>query len=111
MAFDFSKLKGKPVEKDSVKGEALKNALSGISSDASKKIAGGLKKVTVASNDKEGLKAGLEKAKEIVGKDPMADEPEMEDNKVEEICEMAEGMPKDQIQELISKLQEKLSME
>ena len=54
MAFDFSKIKGKKIEKDSTKAEALKNVLGGIASDASKKIAGNLKKVTVASDDKEG---------------------------------------------------------
>ena len=30
MAFDFSKIKGKKIEKDSTKAEALKNVLGGI---------------------------------------------------------------------------------
>ena len=114
MAFDFSKIKGKKIEKNSTKAEALKNVLGGIASDASKKIAGNLKKVTVASDDKEGLKAGLDKAKEIVDTQPMDNEPEAEgmtEGKVEQACEMAETMSQDEIKELISKLQEKLAME
>ena len=112
MAFDFSKIKGKKIEKDSTKAEALKNVLGGIASDASKKIAGNLKKVTVASDDKEGLKAGLDKAKEIVDTQPTEPEVDgMTEGKVEQACEMAETMSQDEIKELISKLQEKLAME
>ena len=118
MAFDFSKIKGKKVEKDSTKAEALKNVLGGISSDASKKIAGGLKKVTVASGDKEGLKAGLDKAKELVEKEPMGVEDSAQEEgaegsaeKVDEVCQMADGLSKDEIHEVIAKLQEKLAME
>jgi hypothetical protein len=116
MAFDFSKMKGKKVEGDKL--SALKGALGAISNDASKKIAGNLQKVTVASNDKKGLEMGLDKAKQMVSKPKendmgdfeQKDNTETPEGKIEEICVMTESMSQDEIQQLISKLQEKVAM-
>lgn len=117
MAFDFSKMKGKKVEGDKL--SALKGALGAISSDASKKIAGNLQKVTVASNDKKGLAMGLDKAKEMVSKpkddmmgvdNAQEESAESPEEKVQEICDMTDSMSTEEIQKLIAKLQEKVAM-
>lgn len=50
----------------------------------------GLKKVTVASNSPKGLEKGLDKAKEIVGHAPMADEEMHEGEEMPEGEESAE---------------------
>jgi hypothetical protein len=49
--------------------ESLKNSMQDLMGE---KVSG-LKKVTVASNDKEGLKAGLDKAKNLLGNHESAD--------------------------------------
>lgn len=58
----------------------------------------GLKKVTVAAQDKEGLEEGLDKAKEIV-----EEAPEMESHEEEE--EMEEPMTLSQIEEKMKELE------
>jgi len=74
----------RPEEKKAKVGilEDLKNAMS---EHMSGKL-GGLKKVTVASDSKEGLKKGLEKAKEITGHMPEG-EGEDEESPVHEASE------------------------
>lgn len=82
----------------------------------------GLKKVTVASNDKEGLEEGLEKAKELIGKhDPDSkieqaeeelhedldhdnEEGESEEHKEKVLGEESEGMSLEEIQKKIEEL-------
>jgi len=53
--------------------EALKSEMSGMMGDDLK----GLKKITVASPDKEGLKEGLDKAEEMLDKSEDAEEGEV----------------------------------
>ena len=109
--FDFKKMKGKEVEKGSPEYEAHKKVLSGIKKSAEDKIADGIKKVTVASDSEEGVKEGLEKAKEIVDAGPeklmeeaMGDEESL-GSEVEEV--LAEVNSEEEIEELMKKLEAK----
>ena len=66
---EFGKKKGmSPIEK-----KAKMNVLKDLNGQSSKLISDGLKKVTVASDSKEGLKAGLDKAEEIIGENDSED--------------------------------------
>lgn len=92
--------------------EAKKNVVKEIMDMLKGDMAGqmkGLKKVTVASNDEEGLKKGLNKAQEIIGsatEDAEPAEDEMEDE-LEESPEMeASESPDEEIAELEKKLAE-----
>jgi len=64
----------------------------------------GLKKVTVAAPDKEGLKKGLEKAEELVGE-------EMPEEESEEVSEEQEEMPEEESEEESSEEGDSLSVE
>jgi len=75
----------------------------------------GMKKVTVAAPDEESLKAGLEKAKEVVEKDPMemleedtGEDMDM-DNEAGELEPTMGDMSHDEIKKQIEELQKKLS--
>jgi Ran GTPase-activating protein (RanGAP) involved in mRNA processing and transport len=121
----------KKAEKGDVLSKSHAKAKSGILQDLVDDMMGmegdkvkGLKKVTVASNSPKGLEKGLEKAKEIVGDAPMAEDEEMpegeemaegEEHEAEESPEMEvaeeEGEEKD-VEDLkaeIEKLKEKLA--
>jgi len=83
----------KKADKGDVLSKSHAKAKSGILQDLMDDMMGmegdkvkGLKKVTVASNSPKGLEKGLEKAKEIVGDAPMAEDEEMPEGE-----EMAEG--------------------
>jgi hypothetical protein len=117
--FDFKKLKGKPVKKDSAEYEAHKNVLGAIKKSAEDKIADGVKKVTVASNDEAGLKEGLDKAKEIIGSGKLSemakealggesDEGSLEEESLESPEEESAEMetPDQEINELEKQMQE-----
>lgn len=67
----------------------------------------GLKKVTVASDSKEGIEEGLEKAKDMVEEMPGEEKPEMEASESEESEEMSPEDIDQKIQELL-KLKEEL---
>lgn len=100
----------KLAEKKKGKGEmdpTYKSAKMGVLGDI-KKLAEdsmkgdieGLKKVTVASSDEEGLKEGLEKAKDMVGKMPG-----MEEQMAEHEAEMESESPEmEASEEQLSKL-------
>lgn len=108
-----------PAEKKA-KLKAL-GAANGMASDMLKSHLNGLKKVTVASDSKEGLKEGLKKAEDIVGKDknPFAnseeESPEHEDaesgseEEYEDASDdiLAQCDTEDEINDLIAKLEEK----
>ncbi len=97
------------------KMKALKEANS-MASEMLKGKLGGLKKVTVAADSKEGLKEGLEKAEDILGEDEMEDSEmgEKEDAQAEgyeDEQEESEPMDEDEINakiEELMKLKEKL---
>lgn len=90
---DMKKLLGKKDKNvDPMKKEAKLSALKGLKSEMSSMMQDGLKgkmnKVTVAAPDKEHLKEGLDKAKEIVEEVP-GDEHEAEDQEQEDTPEIA----------------------
>lgn len=106
---------GPDMEKDA-KLKVLKELRAMASGMMGDDIKGGMmKKVSVAAPDEEGLKAGLDKAKEIVGDkgphDDMDEEEEMESPE-EEAHEMASGeekeedMSPEELDAQIAKLQE-----
>lgn len=81
--------------------DALKSEMSGMMADDMK----GLKKVTVAAKDEQGLKEGLEKAEDMI-------EGEQEDGEVCPDCgmvhEQEDGeMSSEEIDQMIAKLMEK----
>src|SRR6266700_5252696 len=67
-----------PVKKDAKMG--VVKAMRDMASKAMDGKLQGLKKVSVASNSSEGLKHGLEKAKELLSAHESAEEPQAEDN-------------------------------
>ena len=103
----------KDKENDPMKKEAKLKALKALkkmASDMESDDIKGIRKVTVAAPDKEGLEKGLEKAKEIV-ENPMemAEESMDEDMEMEESEDMEEEGAEDlsSIEEQIKKLQAK----
>jgi len=93
MYHKLNNLMKKKAEKGDVLSKSHAKAKSGILQDLVDDMMGmegdkvkGLKKVTVASNSPKGLEKGLEKAKEIVGDAPMAEDEEMPEGE-----KMAEG--------------------
>lgn len=109
---DLKKMLGKkdknsnPDEKDAKLNalKALRNDMSSMMQDGLKS---GLSKVTVASNDKEGLEEGLEKAKELVEKAPASEE--MEESSEEEAepeMDLA-SMDEEQLNELMKKISDR----
>lgn len=89
--------------------ENKKNAKMSVLQDLKKmmddSIAGdlkGLKKVTVASDSKEGLKEGLEKAEDVIeGQEEMEEEETMDD------MDLEQASP-EELQEMLKMIQEKL---
>jgi peptidyl-tRNA hydrolase len=75
----------------------------------------GLKKVTVAAPDKEGLEKGLEKAKELASSMPELEDESMEDESTEEIesesptDESLESMDKEELMHMMDKIKEMLA--
>lgn len=102
------KKKGKeeidPKLKDA-KMKVLKEIHSMASDDMGEDIKG-LKKVTVASPDQEGLEKGLEKAQEMVS--GSEDSVEGEESPAKEVDEMGDLSP-EEIQQMIEMLQKKLA--
>lgn len=97
MQHKLEKLMRKKAEKGDVLSKSHAKAKSGILSELMDDMMGmegdkvkGLKKVTVASNSPKGLEKGLDKAKELVGHAPMADEEMHEDEEMPEGEESAE---------------------
>lgn len=84
---------------------ALKE-LRGIASkamgDSFKSKSDGMKKVTVASDDKAGLVKGLDKAKDMMKHMPEVDDEGVEETPEEESMEEAEETPEDEMAELKS---------
>lgn len=109
MQHKLEKLMRKKAEKGDVLSKSHAKAKSGILQDLMDDMMGmegdkvkGLKKVTVASNSPKGLEKGLDKAKELVGHAPMADEemPEGEEMDEEESAEHeAEESPEMEVAE------------
>ena len=86
-----------PMEKDAKMG--VLKSIRDMAMDKMKGDMGGLKKVTVADNDDEAVKMGLEKAKSMIGK-----ENEMEDKmEPEELMEheASESPEKEKLEKLI----------
>jgi len=111
----MKKLEKKGKKLNPVEKEAKMGVLKDLSSQAGEMLRDklkGLKKVTVASDSKEGLKEGLEKAEEMVAGAPEQEKemPEMEESDEEhesdEMLADAEEMSPEQIEEQIKKLQE-----
>lgn len=109
----FKKNKMSDAEKKA-KMTALSEA-HGMATDMLKDKVKGLKKVTVASDSKEGLKKGLKKAEDILGEQDSEDE-EMEEGEEEgqeeESDEYSPEVPEEcdteeEIDALIAKLEEK----
>lgn len=97
----------------SMKKDAKLSALHGLKKMATdlmgedlKSNLEGMKKVTVASPDKEGLKLGLEKAKDMVSNQDETEESEMDENESVE-DEVSEIENPEDIDKMIKLLQEK----
>jgi hypothetical protein len=120
----FEKLLAKKMKDGKKMSDNEKEAKSGVLSemkDMASKMMGdkvkGIKKVTVASNSDEGVKKGLEKAKELLGQES-EESPEMEESETEEsseesmddcceqVEELGEKMDASQLDEAIQKLME-----
>ena len=102
--FDYKKKKDEETMKMSpMEQKAKLSVLDGMRGDSDKDLLSklqGLKKVSVASNDPEGLKLGLEKAQELVSA-------ETETPKMEHMESMTEGMSSEELQSLIDELLQK----
>lgn len=112
--------KGKPIKSD-VEKEALEGLFGDLRDSARGAMKGGLDKVgkvkaVVSADNKEDLKKGLEKAKEVVEQTPemesaedeveSSDEIESEDSSCEEVVELAQDKSPEEIEEMIQKLQD-----
>jgi hypothetical protein len=113
MKHDFEKLlkeKGKPLNAESAK--VMKDSLHGLNEmikDGLGKDMSGLKKVTVASNSAEGLKEGLDAAKEKVEEKPedkIAKEEESESPKHEASESPSEENVEEKVAEDMSSMSE-----
>jgi len=123
---DMKELLGKKSkEADPLKKEAKLKALKELRAMATgmggNDVKAGLEKVTVAAPDKDSLKMGLDKAKEVVDKSPTADfahseddespEAEASETPAEEASEMEDIVTEmdspDEIDALVKKLEEK----
>ncbi len=126
----FEKLIAKKKKDGKKMSENEKEAKGGVLSemkDMASKMMGdkvkGLKKVTVASDSEEGVKKGLEKAKDLLGHDMSEQAPEMEGSEVAEeenespeheqaegkegeIAEIAQEMDVSELEQAIQKLME-----
>lgn len=111
------KMKGKDMEKadmpemDPMAKEAKLGVLKHLSDMASEAMTGklgGLKKVTVASDSKDGLKKGLDKAEELVeGEEPSM---EMDESEEEMSAEPASGYEDLTPEEIEAKIQELMAL-
>jgi hypothetical protein len=79
--------KGKPKKASEMKAKAsMAKELSSMLGDSMlDDMKGGMKKVTVASNNEEGLKKGLEKAEDILEKKSMEESESLEEESPEEM--------------------------
>jgi len=124
----FEKLLAKKMKDGKKMSDSEKEAKSGVLSemkDMASKMMGdkvkGLKKVTVASDSEEGVKKGLEKAKDLLGHSMSEESPEMEgsevaeeespeheqeESKEEEMQELAQEMDASELDQAIQKLME-----
>lgn len=94
-----SSSKMSPIEKDAKLSSlnALKKAMEDMMGD---KLKNGMKKVTIAADDQEGLEKGLEKAKELIGsEEESSEESEGEDMAEESIEEKSEMLEPDNKEE------------
>lgn len=72
------KKKSKEMSKDMSHKMEILEQLKAMASEMMGEDLGGLKKVTVAAKDQEGLEEGLEKAKELLGKKEESEDDEDE---------------------------------
>lgn len=97
---------GEPL--NSNESKAKKEMLSHLSDMMKGHMSNGLKKVTIASDSKEGLEKGLEKAKEILPQVEEASEEMSEEAEEEPSSEDPhENMSAEEIDDMIKMLQEK----
>jgi hypothetical protein len=112
---DFKKLlEGKSKSKmNPSHKEAKMGVLSGLKGEMSKLMGEdvkGLKSVSVSAPDKEGLKAGLDTAEDMI--EPASSEESMpEASAKDKVLEMCEAMSNEELDELIAELQSKKSAE
>jgi hypothetical protein len=92
-----------PMEKEAKTG--ILKEISKMAGDMMGSDLKGLKKVTVAAPDKEGLEKGLEKAKELMGDMPEGEEAEAEED---EAVASEEEMPAEEmsVEEIEAKIKE-----
>lgn len=98
-----------PVEK-----KAKMGVLSELKDDMSSEMGGSLKdmmakKVSVMASNKEDLKKGLDKAKELVGHMPNGEDGQLEDMEAEESGEEGMAEAAEDVDSEIAKLEEKLA--
>lgn len=111
----FEKKKGLSDLEKQAKMKALKEAHKSMS-DLMAGDLKGMKKVTVASNSKEGLQEGLDKAEEVLGEQDdddmeMSEKEELKQDDLEDNQEESEPMDEDELNaeiEKLLKLKEKL---
>lgn len=110
--FEKMKKKGKEKDMDELHKSAKMDAVSEMRDMAAEAMKGkldGLKKVSVASDSKEGLQKGLEKAKELVNKGPMAEEAAAEGESEEQEAAEQEAAPgAESKEELMAEVERKL---
>ena len=92
--------KGQDEDKKMAKMKALKDLKDTMSKSMGSGLMAGMKKVTVAAPDQEGIEKGLDKAKEIV-----KDAPEMESPEEESDEEMSES-PEMEVEEALEKIED-----
>lgn len=93
--------------------KAKMGVLKELKDDMASEMGGSLKdmmakKVSVMAGNKEDLKKGLDKAKELVGEMPNGEEGQLEDMEAEESGEAGMKEAADDVESQIAKLEEKL---
>ena len=106
---DLKKLMGKDEEGDGMKKDAKLSVLKELRKMASDMMGddvkgGMMKKVTVAAPDKEGLKAGLEKAEDIIGDGGPQGESEMAEH--DEMTDWSSDLMEYSPEEIDAKIEE-----
>jgi hypothetical protein len=101
-----------PEQEQSARGSVLEDLIGNMGERQAKKL-DGLKKVSVMADSEEGLKAGLDKAKDVVGKMPEAMDGD-EESPEEEASESPdeeheEELSKEELQAQIDELKAKLA--
>ena len=111
MIFGKDKVKKLSDAEKKAKLTALKEA-HGMASDMLKDKVSGVKKVTVASDSKEGLKKGLEKAEEIIGENESEDEEmgESDESKSEGYEDQQEESEPTSVAEINAKIEELMKL-